>query len=235
MNLSIITNYNYPALLFLGGMCKIIQKSYPRVDTYLQRFEKYNNLSLERRKYIIKNFIKSFLLFALSVGLFKPLVWPAIRYNQWNSQLIHITGAIYTSNDVMGLVMVKNLPYSTKMHHIITTTLCLTCFGLDFQTSHLGKMMFVYTFASCQAYLVNFYLGARLLTEKAKLEMVRIASRNIYFVCCLFNWGWHILWVLNNYSIVNTGHLMYFILLFWIIKDDIILLSWLNNTMIKFN
>ena len=137
MNLSIITNYNYPALLFLGGMCKIIQKSYPRVDTYLQRFEKYNNLSLERRRYIIKNFIKSFLLFALSVGLFKPLVWPAIRYNQWNSKLIHITGAIYTSNDIMGLVMVDNLPDSTKMHHIITTTLCLTCFGLDFQTSHL--------------------------------------------------------------------------------------------------
>jgi len=226
MSLEIITTYDYGALLFLGGMCKIIHKAYPRVDAYLQRFEKYNNLPLERRKYIIKNFIKSFLLFALSVGLFKPLVWPAIRYNQWNSQLIHITGAIYTSNDVMGLVMVKNLPYSTKMHHIITTTLCLICFGLDFQTSHLGKMMFVYTFASCQAYLVNFYLGARLLT---------IASRNIYFVCCLFNWCWHILWVLNNYSIVNSGHLMYFILLFWIIKDDIILLSWLNNTMIKFN
>ena len=61
MNLSIITNYNYTALLFLGGMCSIIQKSYPRVDAYLQRFEKYNNLSLERRRYIIKNFIKSLL------------------------------------------------------------------------------------------------------------------------------------------------------------------------------
>ena len=118
MSLFIIRNYDYSALLFLGGMCKIIQKSYPRVDTYLQRFEKYNNLPLERRKYIIKNFIKSFLLFALSIGLFRPLIWPAIRYNQWNSQLIHITGAIYTSNDVMGLVMVEkstlqyqNAPY----------------------------------------------------------------------------------------------------------------------------
>ena len=58
MSLFIIRNYDYAALLYLGGMCKIIQKSYPRVDTYLQRFEKYNNLPLERRKYIIKNFIK---------------------------------------------------------------------------------------------------------------------------------------------------------------------------------
>jgi len=234
MSLSIITNYDYPALLFLGGMCKIIEQSYSQMDYYLLRFEKYNNLPLERRKYIIKNFIKSFIWLILSIGLFKPVIWPAIRYDQWDNKLIHITGAIYTSNDLMGLVMVKNLPYSTKMHHIITTTLCLTCFGLDFQTSHLGKMMFVYTFASSQAYLVNFYLGARLLTEKAKLEVIRIAARNIYFLCCLFNWGWHLIWILSNFGIINTGHLMYFAVLFWIIKDDIILLSWLNNTMIRF-
>jgi len=235
MSLSIITNYDYPALLFLGGMCALIQKAYPKVDKYLQRYEKYNKLPLDRRKYIIKNFIKSGILFALSIGLFKPVIWPAIKYNQWNSKLIHITGSIYTSNDIMGLVMVKNLPYSTKMHHIITTGLCLTCFGIDFQTSHLGKMMFVYTVASCQSYLVNFYLGTRLIIEKVKLEILRIAARNIYFLCCLFNWGWHLFWIFNNYKIVNGGHLLYFALLFWIIKDDIILLSWLNNTMIRFN
>ena len=232
--MSILINYDYPALLFLVGMCGLIQKAYPRVDKYLQKYEKYNTLPLERRKYIIKNFIKSGILFALSVGLFQPLVWPVIKYNQWNSRLIHFTGSVYTSNDIMGLVMVRDLPYSTKMHHGITTFLCLVCFGIDFQTSHLGQLMFVYTLASSHAYLVNFYLGARLLTEKAKLEMVRIASRNIYFVCCLFNWSWHILWVFNNYGIIDSTHLAYFALLFWIIKDDIILLSWLNNTMIKF-
>jgi len=232
--MNLIKNYDYQAVFFLGGMCTLIQKAYPRVDKYLRRYEKYNNLPLERRKYIIKNFIKAGVLFGLSVGMFQPLVWPAIKYDQWNNKLIHITGAIYTSNDIMGLVMVRDLPYSTKMHHSITTFLCIVCFGIDFQTSQLGRMMFVYTLASSQAYLVNFYLGARLLTEKAKLEMVRIASRNIYFVCCLFNWSWHIFWVFNNYNIVNSGHLLYFALLFWIIKDDIILLSWLNNTMIRF-
>ena len=73
-----------------------------------------------------------------------------------------------------------------------------------------------------------------LLTEKAKLEMVRILARNIYFLCCLFNWGWHLIWIFNNFGIINIGHLMYFMVLFWIVKDDIILLSWLNNTMIRF-
>ena len=216
-------------------MCGIIQQTYPQVDNYLQGFEKYNILPLERRKYIIKNFIKSFLLLVVTLGLLKPLIIPALLRNEWDNRLVHLTGAIYTSNDLMGLVLVKNLPKSTKMHHIITTTFCLTCFGIDFQTSHLGKLMFVYTLASSHAYLVNFYLGARLLTDKAKLEMVRIAARNIYFICCLFNWGWHLLWVFNNYGIINIGHVLYFILLFWIVKDDIILLSWLNNTMIRFN
>jgi len=234
MSLTIIANYDYPALLFLGGMCKFIHNMYPRVDTYLQRYDKYNILPLERRKYIVKNFIKSGVLLMITIGMFQPVVWPAIRHNQWNNRLIHLTGAVYTSNDIMGLVLVKDLHYSTKMHHGITTFLCMVCFGIDFQTSQLGKMVFVYTLASSHAYLVNFYLGARLLTEKAKLEIVRIAARNIYLVCCMFNWGWHLFWVFNNYGIVDPSHLLYFALLFWIIKDDIILLSWLNNTMVKF-
>ena len=179
MSLTIIENYDFPALIALFGMCKTIQYTYPKVDKYLQRIEKYNKLPLERRRYIVKNIIKSFFLLILSYGMFQPVIWPAIRYNQWNNRLIHFAGALYTSNDVMGLVMVKNLPYSTKMHHMITSVLCLTCFGIDFQTSHLGKLMFVYTLSSSHAYLVNFYLGARLLTEKAKLEMVRITARNI--------------------------------------------------------
>ena len=191
MSLSIITNYDYPALIALFGICKTIQYTYPKVDSYLQRFEKYNMLPLERRKYIIKNFIKSFFLLVLSYGMFRPLIWPAIRYNQWDNRLIHLTGAMYTSNDLMGLVMVKNLPYSTKMHHTITTLLCLTCFGIDFQTSHLGKMMFVYTLSSSHAYLVNFYLGARLLTEKAKLEILRIMARNIYDLIVHNSDVWH--------------------------------------------
>ncbi len=234
MSISIVSDYNYSALMVLGGMCFSIKQTYPLVDNYLLSFEKYKTLPLERRKYIIKNFIKSFLLLIVSLFLFRPLIIPALFKNQWNNQLVHMAGAIYTSNDIMGLVMVRKLPYSTRMHHSITTILCLTAFGLDFQTSHLGKLIFVYTLASSHAYLVNFYLGARLVTDKAKLEMVRIAARNIYFLCCFVNWGWHLLWALNNYGIMHTGHMLYFILLFWIVKDDIILLSWLNNTMIRF-
>jgi hypothetical protein len=234
MSLSILHNYNYSALVTLGGMCFSIRLTYPIVDSYLQRFEKYNNLPLERRNYIIKNFIKSVLLMLLAIAFMKPLILPIIFNDKWDNRLVHISGAIYTSNDLMGLILVKNLPYSTRMHHMITTTLCLTSFGINFQNSHLGKMIFVYTFASAHAYLVNFYLGARLLTEKKRLEIVRIMARNIYFVCCFVNWGWHLLFIFNNYQQINMGQIMYFILLFWIIKDDIILLSWLNNTMIRF-
>ncbi len=60
MSLTLIKNYDYPALIALFGMCKTIQYAYPKVDSYLERFEKYKILPLERRKYVIKNFIKSF-------------------------------------------------------------------------------------------------------------------------------------------------------------------------------
>ena len=235
MSLSIIHNYNYSALITLGGMCISIKCIYPIVDGYLQRFEKYNMLPLAKQKYIIKNFIKSVLLLTLSTVFMKPLILPIILNDKWDNRLVHLSGAIYTSNDLMGLILVKNLPYSTRMHHGITTTLCLVSFSINFQNSNLGKMIFVYTFASAHAYLVNFYLGARLIVEKKRLEMVRITARNIYFVCCFVNWGWHLLFIYNNHQLINMGQIIYFILLFWIIKDDIILLSWLNNTMIKFN
>ena len=231
---SFIANYNYRGPIALVGMCSILRVAYPVMDRCLQYNEKYNLLPLERRKYIIKNFIKATMLVVVTIMSFRSIILPALVADTWNSRIIHVVGAVYTSNDVMGLLMVPKLPYSTKMHHIVTTTLCVTSFGIDFQSSSLGKMMFVYTLASANAYLVNFYLGARLLTEKAKLEAVRISARNIYFLCCTLNWGWHIIWSVLHYDILHMGHLIYFLMLLWIIKDDIILLSWLNNTMIKF-
>ena len=36
MSLTIIENYDYPALIALFGMCKTIQYTYPKVDKYLQ-------------------------------------------------------------------------------------------------------------------------------------------------------------------------------------------------------
>lgn len=228
-------NYNFTGLFLLGGLCISLVPIYSGVDKCLQNVEKYNILSLERRKYVIKNFIKSFVLLVMILLLMNPLFIPILLHDEWNNYYIHIGAAFYTCNDLMGLVMVRNLPYSTKAHHTITTALCLTSFGIDFQTSQLGKMILIYTISSANAYLVNFYLGMRLIVEKQKIETIRILSRNIYFVCCTFNWSWHLLWIFQNYGIINGGHMLYFLLLFWIIKDDIILLSWLNNTMIRFN
>lgn len=230
-----IYKYNYNALILLGTLCISLIPIYNTLDKCLKINNKYQNLSLQRRRYVIKNIIKSCVLLSMIILLIKPIIIPIILYDKWNNNYIHIGAAFYTVNDLMGLVMVKNLPYSTKAHHTITTTLCLVSFGIDFQTSELGKLLYIYTISSASAYLVNFYLGLRLIMEKQKLEIVRIASRNIYFICCVFNWSWHLIWLFQHYYIMNIGHIVYFFLLFWIVKDDIILLSWLNNRMIKFN
>ena len=68
MSLTIIENYDYPALIALFGMCKTIQYTYPKVDKYLQRIEKYNKLPLERRRYIVKNIIKSSTFICCDLG-----------------------------------------------------------------------------------------------------------------------------------------------------------------------
>ena len=38
MSLTLIKNYDYPALIALFGICKTIQYAYPKVDHYLERF-----------------------------------------------------------------------------------------------------------------------------------------------------------------------------------------------------
>ena len=47
MSLTLIKNYDYPALIALFGMCKTIQYAYPKVDHYLERFEKYKILNVD--------------------------------------------------------------------------------------------------------------------------------------------------------------------------------------------
>jgi len=225
-----IYNYDYKAVNTVIGSSTMVLCLYPIVKSYLHlNYENFNLLPKHKQYYVVKNLIKSSMLLILCGITVPTIIIPVYTNGMWSNYWCHRLGILYTTNDFMGLLLVDKLPKTTQNHHKITTILCIISLGIDFQTSTLGQMLFVYTIASASSYLVNFYLGARLLYKENKLQIVKKQARNIYFVSCVVNWGWHIVWCVRNYNLLYIQHLIYFLFLTFIIKDDLILLGWLNK------
>lgn len=228
---NIIINYNYYALLYFSFFYFLQYINYEIIYNYIYcfYFRIIDKLPYHKRQYIIKNFSKSFNLALLSFFSIPYILYPMILNQPCNNHLYHICGAFYSSNDLFAIVNVKKLPKTTKTHHTITSILALTSFGIDFNQSELGKMLFTYTLFSSFTFIVNYYLAARYIHNAEKINSVRIYSRNIYASSLFFNWSWHIYHFVKNYSILSYQHMIYYVLLYWIIKDDLILLNWLNK------
>ena len=222
--------YDYNALIFGIFSCFGLSLLYPIVHGYLNdNYDNFRIIPYDKQQYVIKNLIKSGFLFSLCILSLPFIIIPVYTRGYWDSYWCHRFGVLYTANDTTGLMLVNNLPSSTIIHHKITTTLCLISLSIDFNDSSLGQMLFVYTIASAHAYLVNFYLGSRYLYKKKELVYLKRYARNIYICSCICNWGWHIHWIVSNYNFIQFEHAVYFILLYSIIKDDLILMKWLQT------
>ena len=225
--------YDYNSFYTVALSSGVVISTYPILRNYLSNnYINFRNLPLDKQNYSVKNLIKSSILSSLCLISIPTIVIPVYMNGYWSNWWCHRLGILYTVNDTMGLILVDKLPESTKIHHRITTGLCLLSLGIDFQTSTLGQMLYVYTLASAGAYLVNYYLGMRLLFNKEdglKLINIKKRARDIYFISCLLNWGWHLQWTFRNYNLIGIQHILYFFFLSYIIKDDLILLNWLNK------
>ena len=221
--------YDYDALWWLVWSCIVVRFSYEAVDKLLVQYsDKYLTLPVERRMYIQKNLVKSSCLAVLTTLALWWVVWPIVQYSVWDNYTIHRLAAIYVSNDIVGLICVDKLPKTTRVHHIITSTLVIVSLGLDFGSSDIAQAMLVYTLASATAYMVNFHLGVRWLCARDTLRGLRHSAAAIYVTCCALSWTWHIHWLWST-SRLNIFHAIYVFLLIWVVRDDIILMRWLTT------
>ena len=65
-------------------------------------------------------------------------------HNFLDNKIIRNYGATYVGNDIGGLIMVKNLPKSTRFHHIMS--LCLYCVVsyVDIEQNDIVRMISIY-------------------------------------------------------------------------------------------
>ena len=201
---------------------------------------KYKEFYYSRRMYINKNIIKSIVLFYFSFR-YHYTFYDMFINNNWDNLLIRKLGYLYGSQDISGLIMVKNLPFSTKLHHTTVTLFVIINSFVDYTNFGLHRGLIQLTIFSAFPYLVNTFLGLRLFVEKGNKILINISifSFYIYLICIICNVISQIIlirqYIENNiYDMdLNIDYiniitlLVYSYLLIIILYDDYILVKYL--------
>jgi hypothetical protein len=221
--------------LSIVGLCFIVNSILTFTNSKFQR------LTYNKQLYVTKNIAKSIVLSLVCIRLF----W--IGYDIYmniplDNTIVKDTASIYVANDIVALLIVPTLPISTKRHHMTTTFLLFVNYfinyeNLDLISAKIGVLLIGYTAFSAFAFLVNFFLGLRFITNNLqRLNTFRIIALYNYKLCLVCNWlsqaGFIINTVVKDTSLV-LPYMLYLLLLLPIINDDLVLVSWLENKQIK--
>jgi len=219
--------YSYLILSYYFVACFLINSLYDYFQKNLGLiYPKFNNYDDRRQKYIIKNIIKSNILYIISI-LSLPLT-VAYQYGKPEvNTIIRFSGMFYVANDSMGLYKVNNLGPATTMHHLVSTTIGLITPMIDFYDSTTAQLLVIYTLAASYAYNVNYYLGIRFLKERNETVDLKRESFYIYLMLCICNFGYHGYFLYNNLNNLSNCNMIYYTIIMPLIYDDFKLLQFL--------
>lgn len=211
----------------------------------LQNLTLYKCLDYNKQLYISKNIIKSiFLAYIFYMRFLKIISY--IYYDNYDMKEIRYYGCIYVSCDLIGLLFIPKLPKTTQIHHSITVFLLFVIGNYDANQNDVVKYICIYTLWSFMSFIVNFYLGLRYFHIKEDndyklnkfdklgnkiIDKIRVIAFYNYALCCFFNWIIHFNLLLIRIFTFNLDFttIIYYILIIPIIRDDLILMSWLKN------
>ena len=190
-----------------------------------------------KKLYVVANMSKAFFLACMA---FSSRYWIGAYLgfflDEFQTVELKRCGMLYISTDVVALYMVRKLPRSTVLHHISTSALIMLVSSMDISVKGwkglLGvcKMSLIYGVLSSFSFLVNAYLGLRVVYPKAKWMywFVKI-SLYPYVLCCTINWTIHAVWLTGVISAFDFSfyNLLYVLAIMFMAHDDIILIRWL--------
>lgn len=203
-----------------------------------ERIDKqFASISPSHKKwYVVANLAKSF---ALGCMCLTTRYWIGSGYGFFYDNLDPVNVKrcciLYISIDLVALIIVPKLPFSTKMHHITTTLLIMMVTATNIQAKGysgllgVSKMVVLYGIFSTMAFLVNAYLALRVYSKRAWLHVLAKMSLWPYVLCCACNWTFHLIWFCSlvysfELSIVNV---LYVLAVSTMVNDDIVLMKWL--------
>ena len=189
---------------------------------------KFSNLNFNRKLYTIKNIAKSIGLSLILIYGFTTL-FDTIFYNEWNNYNLHRIGFIYASSDVLSLLIVRKLPTSTKIHHIIVLIFALINSIIDYKIDTYWRGLIIYTVFSCFSYLVNTYLGIRHIYDNESIKVTCKIALYVYTYSCLFNWLYQLFIICKWIMLLSPGIILYTGMIGMVVYDDIILIKFLHK------
>ena len=172
--------------------------------------------------------------------------------DQYNQDLIRYYGGAYVGNDLLALLIVDKLPKTTIIHHKLSVFMYYMLITFDINKIFILKLLVLYTFFSYYAFMVNLYLGLRYFIQEKNfnneenknlsktfntqnlnsvIDYVRISAYYNYLICCSLNWSVHSYFLLKRIylNLFGCSEFIYCLLLVPIIRDDLILMSWLRK------
>lgn len=210
------------------------EKTCDSIDTEKVKtnFDNHNNnetisFSPYKRKYIIKNIWKSFILLIILIGSTIQFLDGFIN-NVWSNLSFKTWGTIYVALDLSGLIYVKGLPIATVIHHIVVNILGVVNAQTDYNLPGYYRSIIIYTYFSIIPFLVNFYLGYRYLdTNEYRKKKLAYYAYRLYQVSLFLNIISQFVFFIAepyHYSIA-----FYFVLYCLILNDDIKLILFLKR------
>ena len=189
-----------------------------------------------KKIYVVANITKAILLAMLALS---PRYWSGTSrfyHDQFQGIEVKRCGIIYISTDFVSLFLVSKLPKSTLIHHITTSILAVLVISINLKMPGwngllgVAKMGILYGLFSSAAFPVNAYLAFRVVYPRAKwIPTLIYISLCTYILCCTLNWSLHLVWL---YRVVcqrefSIFPLLYLIAVYFMVKDDIVLIKWL--------
>lgn len=229
-NLTINVDVNLSMIL---GIFSVINVLYYPLDWYFSKnYSKYSTLPFHRKRYIIKNILKSFYLLFLTFYSSFILI-NAFVYNIWDNYMIHQLGLMYMMPDLISLFRVPKLHLNTIQHHITVVILAILNLFCDYSEDTYWKGLMIYSYMSMVTFIVNFYLGYRLLEDDQKKKSdIALAALIVYGGSIIVNWSYQCFifykWLFSSFPLY--GLYFYMFLIYWVVKDDIVLMSFLLYT-----
>lgn len=189
-----------------------------------------------KKWYVVANLSKSFFLGCMCltsrywVGTYYGYIYDNLDINAKRC------GMLYVATDLVALFMVPKLPFSTKMHHIVTTFLIVFVTAVNIEVKGysgligVAKMAVLYGIFSTLPFLVNSYLALRVVYCKASwLHILVKMSLWPYLLCCACNWSVHLIWLCSLvYNLeLSLFNILYLLGISTMVNDDIVLIQWL--------
>lgn len=207
-------------ICFIGSVALLNFSYGPVRDHLIDHTDSFKQLNEKRKDYVIKNLLKAtYLAFLCLVTI--CCFGPYWLYGIWPNWLLKSLASLYVSNDAVGLWRVDGLKTSTRLHHMTTMLFLLVAWTLDFQTSKLAKLMFLYTFSSALTFPVNAYLGLRLCYDQSFDALLQLAFYS-YAGMSSLNW-------ILQLAYYESSLWSYYVFILFVVYDDLVLLTWLRD------